>query len=119
MGLINLGFIAGGLVLGAVVGYILRSVLASKGLALAEHKAKELLGEAEVKSKGLVLEAEEKAAAILSDIKEEERSRKKEFAALEARFLEREDLLNRKLSDLDREEKKWSVLVHRLGLKVE
>lgn len=91
---INWGAIlALGLVLGAVGGYLLRRFQALKDKSLAESHAKETL-----------LEAKEKAAALLESAKQEEEKRRDKIAELEARLLEREENLDRKISALHQQE---------------
>ncbi|HUC01326.1 MAG TPA: ribonuclease Y [Candidatus Paceibacterota bacterium] len=83
------------LAVGGAVGYLIRRYSGANKLAEAETKAKEI-----------VLEAKEKAASILVDLKNEEKDRRKEIDALEARVLHREETLDKKLTDLSAEETK-------------
>lgn len=83
------------LAVGGAVGYLVRRYSGANKLAEAETKAKEI-----------VLEAKEKSASILVDLKNEEKERRKEIDALEARVLHREETLDKKLTDLSAEEAK-------------
>ena len=83
------------LVVGGAVGYLIRRYSGANKLAEAETKAKEI-----------VLEAKEKAASLLVELKNEEKDRRKEIDALEARVLHREETLDKKLTDLSAEEAK-------------
>ncbi len=83
------------LVVGAAAGYFIRKASGANKLAEAETKAKEI-----------ILEAKEKSASILLELKNEEKDRRKEIDALEARVLHREETLDKKLTDLSAEEGK-------------
>jgi ribonuclease Y len=83
------------LVVGGAVGYLTRRYSGANKLAEAETKAKEI-----------ILEAKEKAASLLVELKDEEKNRRKEIDALEARVLHREETLDKKLTDLSAEEGK-------------
>jgi ribonuclease Y len=83
------------LVVGGVAGYLARRYSGANKLAEAETKAKEI-----------VLEAKDKAASLLVELKNEEKDRRKEIDALEARVLHREETLDKKLIDLSTEEGK-------------
>jgi ribonuclease Y len=83
------------LVVGGAAGYLVRRYSGANKLAEAETKAKEI-----------VLEAKEKAASLLVELKDEEKNRRKEIDALEARVLHREETLDKKLIDLSAEEAK-------------
>ncbi len=91
----------GGLVLGAVVGYLARRFLATKKLGSLESRAEKVLSEAEIKAKESILEAKEKAASFLVEAKNEEREQKAQLHALETRLLDREKTLDKKLESLD------------------
>jgi ribonuclease Y len=81
------------LVVGGAVGYLVRRYSGANKLAEAETKAKEI-----------ILEAKEKSASLLVELKNEEKDRRKEIDALEARVLHREETLDKKLMDLSAEE---------------
>ncbi len=83
------------LAVGGAAGYLARRYSGANKLAEAETKAKEI-----------VLEAKEKAASLLVELKNEEKDRRKEIDALEARVLHREETLDKKLTDLSAEEGK-------------
>ena len=83
------------LVVGGIAGYLARRYSAANKLA-----------EAETKSKEIILEAKEKAASLSVELKNEEKDRRKEIDALEARVLHREETLDKKLTDLSAEEGK-------------
>jgi ribonuclease Y len=86
------------LAVGGAAGYLVRRYSGANKLAEAETKAKEI-----------ILEAKEKAASLLVELKNEEKDRRKEIDALEARVLHREETLDKKLTDLSADEGKLRV----------
>lgn len=96
----------GALLVGALIGYILRRQQVIRLGSSAEDKVRRKLEEAEGKAKEIVLEAKEKASSLLSDVQKEERERKDKIASLESRLLEREESLDKRLSGLETREDK-------------
>jgi len=74
----SLPLILGAVVLGLLIGYWVRNVLATRQTGTAEKKVKQSLEEAESRARKIVLGAEEKATALLTDAKDGERRGKKE-----------------------------------------
>lgn len=98
-------YIAIGLIFGALAGFLAyREKLLRETESLA-RKNQEKLKEAEEKAKEIVLEAKERAAQIIADAQKEEKERKLQLSQFEARLLSREEILDKKLSNLtDKEE---------------
>lgn len=94
------------LVIGAVAGYFVRNAWANKKHQEVEDKLKQNISQAETKAKEIIIEAKDKAASILVDIKNDEKERRKEIEALEARVLRREETLEKKLEETSSQEKK-------------
>jgi ribonuclease Y len=94
------------LAVGIAAGYAVRRYWANKKLGGVEEQVKKSLADAETRSKELVLEAKEKAASLLVELKNDEKERRKEIDALEARVLHREETLDKKIADLSTEEGK-------------
>ena len=92
------------LAVGIGAGYAGRKYFAGKKLGSVEEQAGKRLAEAETKSKEIVLDAKERAAALLAEVKDDERNRKKELDAIEARLVSREELLEKRSGDISREE---------------
>lgn len=86
--------VLGGLVVGLIVGYLVRRSVALNHKESIERKAEEALKQAEAAAKEIRLTAEEKAAAILRSAQEDERARKNELRKLEERVLGKEDELH-------------------------
>ncbi len=86
-------------------GYLARRSLAVKQLGSAEEKTKRSVEDAEARGKEIVLAAKEKASSLLAEAQNEERTRKKEIDALEARLLGREETFDKRLAALAADEK--------------
>jgi ribonuclease Y len=93
-------------VIGIAAGYAVRRYWAAKQLGGVEEQIKKNLADAETRAKEIVLEAKEKAAVLSVELKNEEKDRRKEIDALEARVLQREESLDKKLNDLTAEQAK-------------
>jgi ribonuclease Y len=92
------------LVVGLAAGYFARKVWAANRLGDVEDRIKKQTAEAETKGKELILEAKDKAASLLVDIQKEEKQRRKDIEALEARILGREENLDKKSNDVSAQE---------------
>lgn len=92
--------------IGIAAGYAVRRYWVGKQLGGVEEKIKKDLSDAGTRAKEIVLEAKEKAASILVEQKNEEKERRKEIDALEARVLQREESFDKKLTDLTAEQAK-------------
>lgn len=96
---------AAAVLVGFAAGYLVRRYWATKKLGSVESRVKKDLEAAETRAKEIVLGAKDKAASILVDIKNDERQRKREIETMESRLLNREEMMERKLSALSGEEK--------------
>ena len=92
------------LVVGAAVGYFAKRSWANKAQQELEEKVKKEVAGAETKAKEIILDAKEKAATLLVELKNDDKDRRKEIEALEARVLHREETLDKKLTDLATDE---------------
>jgi ribonuclease Y len=90
--------------LGFAAGYLIRRSWTNKKLGSLEAQLAKGVAEAETKAKEIILEAKEKASAFLVEAKNEERDRRKEIDALEARLLGREEALDKKSAALSVDE---------------
>jgi len=100
----NLPILLGVLVVGLVSGYVVRHIWGARKASSLEEKSKAEREAAEQKASAIVVEAQKKAADILADLQREDRERKTEIISLEKRVLEREEGLDKRLSDLHKEE---------------
>ena len=86
--------------LGALAGYLIRKSQIVNLNSSLEQEGKRKVDEAETKAKEIVLEAKEKAAAFVTEAKNDEREQKNRLASLESRLIEREETLDKKLSNI-------------------
>ena len=97
-----------GLAIGALVGWILRKMVAEKAIGSAEMEAKRLLQnaemEAEAKKREAIVAAKEEVMQIRNEIDKETRERRNEIQRLERRVLQKEETLERKVEALERKE---------------
>lgn len=95
----SLVFIA--VIIGLVVGFILRKILVSKKTATANEKAEKLLTDTKQKSQGILLAAKEKALKIIDEAKNEEKKQNEELRKMQQRLEQRENKFDQKLLDLE------------------
>lgn len=96
------------LVIGLLVGYILRKSIGEKTIGNAETKAKNMLLDAEKNAenirKEVVLEAKEEAQRQRNDVEKEIRERRNEISKAERRLNQKEDSIDRKLDNIEKKE---------------
>ncbi len=100
MGIYSLVALAGGVLIGALLGYWVRHSWAARQASSAEQQIKSKLEEAESKAHRVVLEAEKKASNLLEDVRKEEKETKNRLASLESRVITREESLDKKLTEI-------------------
>ncbi|MGQ9572922.1 MAG: ribonuclease Y [Dehalococcoidia bacterium] len=103
---IPIGLIA--LVGGAIGGAWIQQRMEYRRAAAAEIKASRILAEAERRQKEILLEAKEEAIRLRSQAEGELRDRRNEVQRLERRLLHKEENLDRKLESLERRERSLS-----------
>jgi ribonuclease Y len=95
-------------VIGLLVGYIIRKTVGEKAIGSAEQKAKNLILDAENKSetikKEITLEAKEEAHKMRSEIEREVRERRAEIQRSEKRLIQKEETVDRKIENLEKKE---------------
>ena len=96
------------LVLGLLVGYILRKSIGEKTIGNAETTARNMLLDAEKNAenirKEVVLEAKEEAQRQRTDAEREIRERRNEISKAERRLNQKEDSIDRKLDNIEKKE---------------
>lgn len=96
------------LVIGLLIGYILRKNIGEKAIGSAEQKAKNLILDAEKKSetikKEITLEAKEEAHRMRTDVEREVRERRAEIQRSERRLIQKEESVDRKLENIEKRE---------------
>ncbi len=96
------------LVIGLLVGYILRKSIGEKTIGNAETTAKNMILDAENRAetikKEIVLEAKEEVQRQRSEIEKEVRERRNELTKSERRLNQKEDSIDRKLENIEKKE---------------
>lgn len=103
------------LVVGIVLGYVARRYFAGRKLASFEAKVEKDIADAEAKAKDILVEAKDKAASLLIELKNEDKERRKELEAMEARVLHKEDSLDKRYTALTAEDEK--IRAREMGLR--
>jgi len=92
------------LVLGGLVGYFLRQVVANQQIIGTRKEAQRLLDEATAKHKEMLLDAKHEVSNIRKIADEENKEHRQQLQKLERRLDQKEDALERKLSTVERRE---------------
>ncbi|WP_067838381.1 ribonuclease Y [Amphibacillus sediminis] len=109
------------LIVGIVVGYLIRKSIAENKISSAEELAKQIVAEghrnAEVAKKEALLEAKDENHKIRQQVEQELRERRVELQKQENRLMQKEENLDRKDETLDKrermQEKKESMLAEK------
>ncbi|MBM3205039.1 ribonuclease Y [Candidatus Uhrbacteria bacterium] len=99
MGYALLGFI--GIVIGGIVGYLVREAKSKHTVSGAEAKAKEIIQTAETKQTEVLQKAKEKAIKILEEARVEEKRALEEMKTQQMQLVERENAFSKKLLEID------------------
>ena len=101
------------LIVGTLLGWLIRFVYARLELASSEQKAHRILSEAtreiEAKKREAILETKDELLRERNDLEKEARVRRKELQRAEQRLLQREENLDAKLETVDNKEKQFIV----------
>jgi ribonuclease Y len=96
------------LVIGLLLGYILRKRLGEKEIGSAEQKAQNILLDAENSAENIkkekVLEAKEESHRLRTDLENEIRDRRNEVSKSEKRILQKEENIEKKLENIEKRE---------------
>ncbi|HET7636461.1 MAG TPA: ribonuclease Y [Candidatus Limnocylindria bacterium] len=95
---------AAGLVIGVVIGYVARRVVAGNAVRHAETYAERLVADARAKQKEIVLEGKDEALKLQRAAEEEAREKRSDLQRQERLLLDRSESLDRKLETLERRE---------------
>jgi ribonuclease Y len=93
------------LVLGLLLGYFARQILANQQLRRTQNEAKRLLEEASAAHENMLQKAREEALKVRAAAEADSRERRFELQRLERRFNQKEEKLEHKLESLDRRER--------------
>jgi len=92
---VNLSIAVSLAVVGIVIGYYLRLLLASQKANSVEQKLKIQIDEAKNEAKEILVESKNKVAEALDEIKKEERSRQQQFDKIEERLHNKEESIEK------------------------
>ncbi len=99
-----LGIIAGGILIGAILGFLLRGTIISRGMRRAAEEAKRQVKETAEKQKEMLIAAKEEAVRIKSEAEVENRQERNELAKQEKKLNQRADNLDHKIEAFERRE---------------
>jgi ribonuclease Y len=93
------------LILGLLLGYFARQILANQQLRRTQNEAKRLLEEASAANEDMLRRAREEANKVRAAAEADSRERRFELQGLERRFAQKEEKLEHKLEALERRER--------------
>ncbi len=88
------------IILGTVLGYFIRQLIAVRRANSVEQRIRKQIEESKAKAAEIILEAQKKSTALLEETKKEEREDKAQLTRLEERLLKKESQLEGQTSDL-------------------
>ncbi|MFH1671446.1 MAG: ribonuclease Y [Candidatus Portnoybacteria bacterium] len=97
------GTVIGSLIVGSVLGYYTRQTIARKQTGTIESKLNKMVSDAKEEAKETLFKAKEKAGQILDEIKEQERARQTQLTRMEERLLSKEQSLDQKNNQLEKD----------------
>lgn len=103
--LVNMAVLGFSLVLGGVVGYYIRQGLAKKRAGSLEAKLQKRVIDVKQETAELIKKAEQKSAELLEKSQKDIDERRKEFLKAQQLLLNRETLLNTRISSFEEKEK--------------
>lgn len=105
---LSIGLIAGALVLGALIGFIIRRVIAESKIGSAEEQARKILEDAiknaENAKKESIISAKEEIFNLKKEADFDIKERRKEVSRLERRVTQKEETLDAKIEGLEKKE---------------
>ena len=104
----NVLFIAGGIAVGALVGYFIRKGIAEGKIGAAEETARKIIEDSkrdiETKRKEMELEVKDESFRLRSEFDREVKERRNDLQKSEKRLIQKEENLDRKLESFERRE---------------
>lgn len=105
------GFV--GIIIGAVVGFFIRKLIAEKTIESAEIESKRIVEEAkksaEAVKKEAAIEAKDEAHKIKNEAEREAKERRKEISRTENRLAQKEDTVDKRALNLDKKEEQLNA----------
>jgi len=102
------------LALGSVLGYYTRQSIAKRRAGTIEAKLQKKILQAKAQTEEILKEAKQKASKILETVKIEEDERRQDLLQTERLLLKRENVLDDKISNLERKEAEFQDKVEKL-----
>lgn len=99
--LLGLGVLA--LLVGTVLGYAIRHLIAQQRRNSIEMKIRQMLLDSKAEAKETLLTAKDKAVKIVEEATREEKRREQELRKLEERITRREEMIDKRYGDVERE----------------
>jgi len=93
------------LIVGGTVGYLVRQLMLTRRVQIAEKDAARILADAKTKQKELLLEIKEEGIRVKNEAETEVRERRSELHRQERRLAQKEENLDRKTEALERRER--------------
>jgi len=106
-------------VVGIAAGYVLRMLIALSKKGTAEHYLKEVTLKASEEAKKITLKAEEEAAEVLKGVRHELKEKEEKIKKIEDRLISKEDLLDKRQTDIDKEVEAMKSRINELREKKE
>jgi len=99
---------------GSVLGYFARQSIARKKIGSIEETLQKKISQAKIQSEEILTKAKQKATEILSRTQKEENQIRQELSKTQHFLLEREEIINKKFSELEMEEGEIKQKVEKL-----
>lgn len=93
------------LVLGVLIGYFAKQLIANREIQRTKNEAQNLLGEAQTKHNDLLQAAREEAVKVSNAAEAESKERRLEIQRIEKRVTQKEEALERKVDAVERRER--------------
>ncbi len=107
VGIVSLG-------IGAILGYFARQSIAKRDYANIEAKIQKRISQCKSDTEAILTKAKEKALKIITSAKKEIDQRQEKLFKTEKLLLKRENILDERISDLERGKKEFRQKVERL-----
>jgi len=104
----------GSLILGSFLGYLARQSIAKRQTHTAEARIDKLINDAKSEAQEIILKAKDKAVKALDEIKKEEVKREDDYRRGQKRLEQKEEVLERRIVDLEKEEKEFKEKVEKV-----
>jgi ribonuclease Y len=102
--------------IGSILGYYARQSIAKKQAGTLEEKIQKKVSQVRKETELLLAGAKQKASQILESAKKEENQRHQELLQTERLLLKRENVLDEKISDFEKNEKEFRQKVERVRI---